>query len=170
MPIERTLARVDALIQAGDLPAARVRLRSLIEHDPRRLDVRARLAEVYRREGAVDEAGRWGYLDEGTTQPELRAFAKRFGGDPHRMLYQLRWQGPAEDAGSVLAAERLTGLREAASDAAGRLVEWREEPPAPSGSDRWWQIAAMWSVLAFLLASVVVGAVTIVRWLLGLVF
>lgn len=170
MPIERTLARVDALMEAGDLPGARVRLRSLVEHDPRRLDVRERLAEVYRREGATDEAGRWGYLAESTTQAELRAYAKRFRGDPHRMLYQLRWQGPAEGTGSELATERLNALREAASDAAGRLVEWREEPPPPSGSSGWWAVPLAWAVGIFLLSSLVVGAVTIVRWLVGLVF
>jgi hypothetical protein len=168
MPIERTLARVDALVEAGDLAGARVRLRSLVEHDPRRLDVRERLAEVYRREGDQGEAGRWGYLAESTPTAELRAFAKRHGGDAHRMMHALRWQGPAEGAGSPAAEERLTTLRDAASGAAGHPVDWREAPPAARSS--WWEPVAAVAVGAFVLACLVVGAVTIVRWLIGLVF
>lgn len=168
MPIERTLERVDALLAGGDLAGARVRLRSLVAHAPRRLDVRERLAEVYRREGAAQEAGRWGYLGEDVTPQELRAFARANGGDARRMMAALRWEGPEDGAGTPVAEERLRALRATAEDATGRPVDWADPLPGPEPASPWFDLVVLVVLLA-LGACVVVGAVTIVRWLVGLV-
>lgn len=134
MAIEKTLQRVDALLEAGDLAGARERLRSLVAYAPRRLDLRERLADVYLRAGDPQQAGRWGYLSEQTTQAELQAFTRNHRGDARSMMHALRWEGTA---------------------------------PAPGP---WWEEAVGLTVMALVLACVVVGAVTIVRCSIGLVF
>jgi hypothetical protein len=169
VPIEKTLQRVDALIAAGDLEGARTRLVSLVDHAPRRLDVRERLAEVNRRSGNRQEAGRWGYLSEQTDRAELRAFTKAHRGDARSMMKALRWQGPEDGTGSGVAEERLRALRATAEDDAGGRVDWEDPKPEPS-RDSPWGIAVTVLVLGFLLASLVVGAITILRWLVGLVW
>ncbi|VTR76697.1 DUF6584 family protein [Cellulomonas hominis] len=169
MPIEKTLERVDALVAAGDLDGARTRLVSLADHAPRRLDVRERLADVYRRTGNRQEAGRWGYLSEQTSPEELRAFAKAHRGDARSMMRALRWEGAEDGTGSQVAEERLRALRATAEDDAGGTVDWRDPRPEPVPGPWWGDVIAV-AVLGGLVACLVVGAVTIVRWLVGLVW
>lgn len=168
MPVEQTLARAEHLLATGDPHGARVRLRSLVEHAPRRLDVRERLSEVYRRLGEPQEAGRWGYLSERTTPEELRAFERAHRGDARRMLRALRWDGAEDGAGSAFAEERLRDLRARAEELAGEPWAWRrprtELEPAP-----WWSNVLALAVVGVVLTFLVVGAVTVVRWLVGLV-
>lgn len=169
MAIEKTLQRVDALLEAGDLAGARERLRSLVAYAPRRLDLRERLADVYRRAGDPQQAGRWGYLSEQTTQDELQAFTRSHRGDARSMMHALRWEGTEDDLGSDLAERRLRDLRARAEDAAGGPVGWRDPPPAPAPVP-WWDEAVGYVLIALVLLCFVVGAVTIVRWLIDLVF
>jgi len=48
VPVEQTLARVEAELARGDTAMAKQRLRGLIGSYPHRLDLRERLARVYR--------------------------------------------------------------------------------------------------------------------------
>lgn len=168
MPIEQTLARAEHLLATGDPHGARVRLRSLVEHAPRRLDVRERLSEVYRTLGEPQEAGRWGYLSERTTPDELRAFERMHRGDARRMVRALRWEGAEDGAGSAFAEEQLRALRARAEELAGEPWDWRRHPPEPE-PDPWWADVLGWTVVGVVLTFLVVGAITVVRWLLGLV-
>jgi hypothetical protein len=55
--VEKTLNRVAVDLAAGRVPMARQRLRGLVGSMPTRLDLRQRLAEVYRLEGDSAQAG-----------------------------------------------------------------------------------------------------------------
>lgn len=168
MPIERTLARAQRLLATGDPHGARVRLRSLVEHAPRRLDVRERLSEVDRVLGEPQEAGRWGYLSERTTPEELRAFERAHRGDARRMVRALRWDGAEDGAGSAFAEQRLRELRARAEELAGEPWSWRRPAPEPEPGP-WWAAVLPLAGLGVLLTFLVVGAITVVRWLVGLV-
>ncbi|UWW95990.1 hypothetical protein GO605_14935 [Streptomyces murinus] len=78
MPLKDTLARVDADLAAGRIPAARQRLRGLVSSFPSDLTLRRRLAEVYRLYDEPAEAGRWMYLEEDRDPAETAAFETRY--------------------------------------------------------------------------------------------
>jgi hypothetical protein len=61
----------------GDLAKARRRLTNYLVDKPEVLDARSLLAEVYRREGYPDQAGRWGYLVEGGSTAAERELYER---------------------------------------------------------------------------------------------
>ncbi|MFC8732522.1 DUF6584 family protein [Luteimicrobium sp. NPDC057192] len=74
------LTRAKADLAAGDVRAARERLKSLVVTYPHDLEVRRLLAEAYRRDGQPTEAGRWGYLvGPDATESERRAFEHHNG-------------------------------------------------------------------------------------------
>jgi hypothetical protein len=67
-------ARQDAA--NGHLRAARHRLKGYLVSRPDDLGARAELAALYRADGHLDEAGRWGYLS-GATAAEKAAYEKQ---------------------------------------------------------------------------------------------
>ncbi|MGW4228044.1 DUF6584 family protein [Streptomyces sp. NPDC004980] len=123
MTLAGTLARVDADLAVGRIPVARQRLRGLVSSFPRERAPRRRLAEVYRLYGEDAEAGRWMYLEEDRAPEETAAFEERYA-DPVRRMRALAWRGPETAADSAFTAQQLASLRNAASDALGRSVDW----------------------------------------------
>ena len=124
MAVEDTLRRVDADQARGDLNMARQRLRGLIGSFPTRLDLRERLAEVYRNSGDAAQAGRWSYLSEHRVPQEQEAFEKAFGGDPVNLVWALAWRGSEDDADTDDARRRLSDLRIRAERESGEPVSW----------------------------------------------
>ncbi|WP_448319046.1 DUF6584 family protein [Streptomyces sp. CO7] len=129
MPLNDTLARVDADLAAGRIPVARQRLRGLVSSYPDDLALRRRLAEVYRLYGEPAEAGRWMYLEQDRDADETGAFEAR-----HRTALQrmraLAWRGPESRAATTFAREQLAALRKRCSDELGRPVDWDALPSA----------------------------------------
>ncbi len=171
VPVDRTLALVAELVAAGELVDARRRLRDLLGETPQRLDVRERLAEVYRLQGHPEQAGRWGFLSPDVTPAEVIAFRKAFQGDPIQIMAALAWRGSEDDAATALARDRLRVVRAEAEGAAGRRLSW--EAPLHGGSRRPRGGSASDVALAVglgaLLTCTLVGAVTIVTWLVRLI-
>ncbi|MER7622721.1 DUF6584 family protein [Streptomyces sp. NPDC126503] len=128
MPLDETLARVDADLAAGRVPLARQRLRGLVGSYPWDLTLRRRLAEVYRLYGDAAEAGRWTYLEEDRAPEETAAFERRYVSARWRMK-ALAWRGPEALAATAFAAERLAEVREACAAEVGRPVDWDEPVP-----------------------------------------
>ncbi|MEV0902738.1 DUF6584 family protein [Actinoplanes sp. NPDC049802] len=89
------LSRVDADLERGDIRLATQRLAGLLAADPQDLELRSRLADVYRGAGNAAEAGRWGFLTEGAEPHEIEAFARkhRLARDRLRLLL-LRGENP----------------------------------------------------------------------------
>ncbi|OIK23715.1 DUF6584 family protein [Streptomyces malaysiense] len=135
MPLNDTLARVDADLAAGRIPAARQRLRGLVSSFPDDLALRRRLAEVYRLYGEPAEAGRWMYLEEDRDAAETAAFESRYGTTAGRMR-ALGWTGSESLAATAFARERLAALRTACSQDLGRPVDWDTVPSAGEEESR----------------------------------
>jgi Tfp pilus assembly protein PilF len=76
------LTRAQADLVRGDTAAARHRLKSYLVDRSTCMDARRLLAHAYRVDGHADEAGRWGYLDEGAAT------------DAERAAYEHRWPWP----------------------------------------------------------------------------
>lgn len=136
MSVQQVLTRVEDDLAVGHRPRARQRLKSLVGAYPQRLDVRERLAELYRLDGDVAQAGRWGYLGDNRTRAEVEAFEKAYREDPVRMMRAVGWRGPEEAAETDLARQRLRALRARAEAEFGVPVDWelpRHEPEAPPG-------------------------------------
>lgn len=125
MPLNDTLARVDADLAAGRIPVARQRLRGLVSSYPHEPEPRRRLAAVYRLYGDAAEAGRWMYLEEDRAPDETAAFEERYVNSLRRMR-AVAWRGTEADAPTPFAAERLADVRAAASDYLRRPVGWDE--------------------------------------------
>jgi hypothetical protein len=171
MPIDRTLARVDDDVAAGRTSLARQRLRGLVGSFPERLDLRERLAAVYRLEGDSAQAGRWSYLHESADPVELDAFERAYSRDPVQMMKALAWRRSEDDAPTEWAQARLRALRLHAEELVGAPVSWKEprhpDPPTP-----WWEYVGMAGcallALAFL-GLLSIGAVSLAAHGLGVV-
>jgi hypothetical protein len=120
--VQDVLAEVEDDLAHGDHASARRRLREALVHRPHRLDLRQRMAEVYRTLGDLPQAGRWGFLADDAPQEEVQAFRTACGDDPAMMLEALAWgedeEGEEEDEEQVTATawERIAELRHAASE------------------------------------------------------
>jgi Tfp pilus assembly protein FimV len=120
MPIDQTLRRVDADLEQGRVLPAINRLRNLTRAHPDRLDVRLRLAEVYRSQGELAQAGRWSFLAEEMEPAELGAFERQFRAAAGRLAALRLREGT--DALGPRAKQRLHRLREAAAEETGRRL------------------------------------------------
>lgn len=130
VPIEETLRRVDVDVARGDIAMARQRLRGLVASFPSRLDVRERLAQMYRVSSDPAQAGRWSYLSPDRVETEQVAFNRRYGDDPLRMMIALAWRGAEQDASTDVARNRLADLRAAVERQTGGDVTW-DKPQYP---------------------------------------
>jgi hypothetical protein len=165
--VERTLRRVDEDLRNGDLVMARTRLRDQVRSLPQRLDLRERLAEVYRLEGDVAQAGRWSFLAEKRDPAELEAFTRAYRRDPETLMQAIAWRGDEGDATTEVARERLTELRTLAESKTGRPLGWSDKPYEPatsSWSDRVVGFGCVVGALA-VAAVLVTGLVTILDWI-----
>jgi uncharacterized protein DUF6584 len=139
--VEDVLAEVEDDLAQHDHASARRRLREALVVRPHRLDLRLRLAAVYRTIGDLPQAGRWGFLDELTPQEEVLAFRTACGNDASLMLEALAWgeddEGEEDDDAQVTAYawERIAELRRSVS--ASRKTEGHSKhrpgtpPPVP---------------------------------------
>jgi hypothetical protein len=107
--VEITLSKVDADLAAGDLAMACRRLRGLVASFPDRLDLRERLAHIYRLRGDLTQAGRWSYLASERNAREIEAFEKSTI-DPLQRMHVLMWPAEPEDATTPTARQRLAAL------------------------------------------------------------
>ena len=133
---------------------ARQRLRGLIGSYPHRLDLRDRLAPVYRAGGDLAQAGRWSYLSAHTIAAEQQAFTRLYYDDALRMMVMLAWRGTEADAPTETARERLSALREAAERQSGGPVTWDNPVPPVRESSGWGRVTLY--LIGLLFASVVI--------------
>jgi hypothetical protein len=138
------------------------RLRGLVGSMPNRLDLRERLAELYRLNGNPVEAGRWSYLCPGRREDEVRAFEKAHR-DAYRRMVALRWKADEERASTEFARERLRQLRGQAESELGTPLDWTNLGPEPPEKKRWWARVLNNLAIALFLATagiVAIGLVT----------
>ncbi|MEU6392364.1 DUF6584 family protein [Streptomyces sp. NPDC046939] len=170
MPLQETLAQVDADLTAGRTPLARQRLRGLVSSFPHDLSLRRRLAEVYRLYGDAAEAGRWMYLEEDRAADETAAFEARYRPSGRRMT-ALAWRGREADAATFFAREQLAAVRDACAEELGRPVDW-DDPASyqgnPAGQD---DVSERWTVGGVLagVGCLVLVVLFLVVWVIGLV-
>jgi uncharacterized protein DUF6584 len=110
------LARVKQDLALGHTHSATQRLRTLVAIQPDDLELRDRLATVYRQTGNLVEAGRWGFLTGNLSQAELVAF-ERANPDPWLRLRMLRWEGEESSLPDAAARTRVRELVAAAEQA-----------------------------------------------------
>lgn len=168
MPVEQTLRKAAEEVTRGDLAnvlRARQRVAGLVGTYPNRLDLRDRLAGIYRMLGEQAQAGRWSYLSEVRDEAEVAAFERAYR-TPAARLTALNWVGGEQSAATETARARLVALHAAATDQIRRELDVVKEEDAS-----WLSCALVSLGLAVLALCVVTGAVTLVvhgyRWLTG---
>ncbi|HKT05843.1 MAG TPA: DUF6584 family protein [Rugosimonospora sp.] len=149
------LERVAAELAQGRTDPAIRRLSSLVAAHPADLDLRRRLAAVYRLVGNAVEAGRWSYLSVNADPAETLAFERAYP-SPAQRLRRLRWPERDGHAATEFARTRLAGLVAALPVPAPRT--WRTRPLPVLGA---------LLVSAALLGLAVLGALTVAQWLIG---
>lgn len=167
---KETLQRVHEDLEAGRVTMARQRLRGLVGSYPQRLDLREQLADLYRRDGITSQAGRWSFLSESLSEPELRAFVREYEDPVHRMKV-LGWRG-AEDAAGEVARERLAALRAEAERTAGRSLSWEQAAEMPNVRTTWGD-RLIGTLFALVVGLVILGGIAffvegvriVVHWL-----
>ena len=165
--VERTLAKVDEDLRAGDVQMARTRLKSLVLSLPHRLEARERLADVYRLDGNLVEAGRWSYLSEHPDPAEVAAFEQACGNNPVRIMRGLRWPGPDETAAATEHAQlRLLDVRARAEAKAGKKLEWtdRGRDIGTRGEGNASGVGCVVGIVV-LITLVAIGVATIIDWI-----
>ncbi|MFD0595267.1 DUF6584 family protein [Catellatospora coxensis] len=136
--------RVTTDLSRGHTYPAIQRMHSLVAAHPTDLDLRRRLAAIYRATGNAVEAGRWSYLDDIAEPEELEAFEARY--PAHRRLDALRWPTGAP-APTDISRVRLAPLLAAAASAQSPKPNPAEDPvcrPRPP-SRHWWHCPHWWS-------------------------
>lgn len=163
------LARVKQDLALGHTYTATQRLRTLLAIQPNDLELRDRLATVYRQTGNLVEAGRWGFLTSQLSQAELVAF-ERANPDPWLRLRMLRWEGDESDLPDQAARTRLRELV-AAAEAAGPPSSYGGPFSAPRRPSRFTNatIPCLFVVVVLgvlgLLAGI--GGVRIITWVVA---
>ena len=163
MPVEVTLHRAAEELTRGDLASvlrARQRLAGLVGTYPNRLDLRDKLAAVYRVLGNAVQAGRWSYLSEVRDDVEVLAFEHAYK-TPVARLTALNWTGGEDAAETETARTRLMLLHRAATE---QIQDELVAAEAVEPSRSWLTCALIAVGLAVLAVLVVVGAVTTVRF------
>jgi uncharacterized protein DUF6584 len=163
MPVEVTLHRAAEELTRGDLASvlrARQRLAGLVGTYPARLDLRDKLAAVYRLLGNTVQAGRWSYLSEVRDDVELAAFEHAYK-TPVAQLTALNWVGGENAADTETARTRLVELHRAATaQIKDELVIAERLEPSRS----WITCLLIVVGLALLAVLVVTGAITVVQF------
>jgi hypothetical protein len=161
MPVEQTLRKVAEELERADLASvlrARQRLMGLVASYPDRLDLRDRLAAVYRVLGDAAQAGRWSYLSEVRDEAEVAAFERAYR-TPLARLTALNWVSGEAGAATRTARERLVALQGAAG------AQLRGELAVADDRDSSWRTNVLVLLgLVIVLLCFVVGAVTLVIW------
>ena len=152
------LDRVAADLSRGHTQPALQRLGSLVATHPTDLDLRRRLAAVHRMVGNQVEAGRWSYLNADADPAEVLAFERAYP-LPSARLRELRWPAQEGHAATEFARDRLAVLGNASRPATTRLVPVDDRRPAR----RRYRLVALIVALPF----AVLGAVTVIQWIVG---
>lgn len=159
MPVELTLLKAAEELRRGDLASvlrARQRLAGLVATYPDRLDLRERLAAVYRVLGDPAQAGRWSYLSEVRDEAEVAAFERAYR-TPRARLAALNWVSGEHT--TETARVRLAALRAAVSE------QLRAELAVTDDRDSSWVANVLVLLgLVVVLLCFVIGAVTVVVW------
>ena len=162
MPVELTLHKAAEEMRRGDLASvlrARQRVAGLVGTYPQRLDLRERLAEVYRVLGQPAQAGRWTYLSDERDPGELRAFEHAYRRADARLV-ALSWQGRVDEAPTETARTRLASLHQEAQ------LELQRELDATSDQETSWGACLIVMVGGtFVLVCFLLGIVTLVQFL-----
>ena len=161
MPVELTLRKAAEEVERGDLAnvlRARQRLVGLVTTYPDRLDLRDRLASVYRLLGDSAQAGRWSYLSEVRDEAEVTAFERAYR-TPLARLEALNWVSGEAGAATETARRRLVALREAANDQLHAELSVADDPDSSLAANVLVLLGLVLALLCF-----VVGAVTLVMW------
>jgi hypothetical protein len=110
-PDETAVDRARRDVEEGRLWLARHRLKGYLVDRSGSLEARRLLAELYRRDGYADQAGRWGYLvEDGATDRERMLFERSatfpFPGmvNAEHLRGLLGWSGPVDSAPSFTRA------------------------------------------------------------------
>ena len=139
MAVEVTLHRAAEELTRGDLASvlrARQRLAGLVGTYPNRLDLRDKLAAVYRVLGNTVQAGRWSYLSEVRDDVEVLAFEHAYK-TPVARLAALNWVGGESAADTETARTRLMAVHRAATEQIqDELVVAEREPGRSWAGDR----------------------------------
>jgi hypothetical protein len=166
MPVELTLHKAAEELRRGDLASvlsARQRVAGLVGTYPRRLDLRERLAEVYRVLGQPAQAGRWTYLSEDRDPEELLAFERAYRRADARLV-ALSWQGRVDEAPTETARTRLAALYLEA-----RVELQHELDATPNEETSWGACLIVMAGGTFVLVCFLLGLVTLVQFLWKLV-
>jgi hypothetical protein len=153
------LDRVAADLSRGHTQPAIQRLGSLVAAHPTDLDLRRRLASVHRLVGNQVEAGRWSYLNADADPAEVLAFERAYP-SPADRLRELRWPAREGHAATEYARDRLAALGNVAGPVPiGRVPVNERRRPARLR----YRLVALIVALPF----AVLGAVTVVQWIVG---
>ncbi|MBV1852205.1 DUF6584 family protein [Catellatospora tritici] len=145
--------RVATDLTKGHTYPAIQRMHSLVAAHPTDLDLRRRLAAIYRATGNAVEAGRWSYLDDSADPAEIGAFESRY--PLHRRLEALRWPAGAH-APTDISRVRLAPLQ--------AVAVATPTSAAPPGLRRLTTATAVTALVALALLAVI-GAQTVLEWL-----
>ncbi|MFG3558499.1 DUF6584 family protein [Micromonospora sp. NPDC047557] len=166
MAREHVLAKVEADLRRGHVHPAMQRLASLNAAYPDDLELRSRRAALYRQVGHVTEAGRWGFLTEDASAPEITAFERSYPG-AWRRLRALRVIADPTDRLGPLAGARFAQLVRQAEREGPAPVAWTEVGPRSGEPDSWRDMLGCLVAIVIglvLVALTVVGLITVLRW------
>lgn len=165
MAKDDVLARVAGDLSRGHTHPAMQRLATLVANFPEDFSIRARRAALNRQIGNHAEAGRWGFLTEEVTDPEIAAFERACPLAWDRLKCLKVYGDPADELGPQ-AHQRWTRLIAQAEQEASGPVVWTKDGPRPHDPESLRDalpclVAAVCGLAVLALATV--GLVTVIR-------
>jgi len=171
---EATLTRIERDLAVGDHGKARDRLHGLIATYPDDLDLRRRLGDVYWQLQYPAMAGRYWYLEEEKSldmAAACGAFERSCGHDPLQMLLALKFRGDIQTIRDRFAGRTLLGLQERAKEEHGLYLQFgkggkkKYQYTSRYGFKGKWVLASCVTGALILLGLMVIGLVTVLRWM-----
>jgi hypothetical protein len=174
-----TRRKIEKELENGDLGKARDRLHGLISSYPDDLELRRLLGDVYWRLQFPEMAGRYWYLEERQNdemQEACRRFEHKFGNDPMRMLYAIRYKGDLERIQDTHQGRVLLDLHQKAQQKHPWYKEFQQKSSAryrELGEHLTKKQAVQDTIIKLILISIAlilvtlicVGAITVLSWL-----
>jgi len=175
MSIEKTLKKIEAEINAGDLGKARDRLHGLISTYPDDLTLRKRLGDIYWQLRYPTMGGRYWYLEENKSvdmNSACEKFEKSFHNDPFQILCVLKYRGDIDNLVESYVGNILVELQARAKSTHlcnyrfGKKKGERFEYDRRSILTRFITLTICCIIISVMLLIVImVGFLTIIEWL-----
>ena len=175
MDIKAKISKIDSEIKDGLKSKAADRLRNLIQENPNETELWNRLAELYYESGFLDSAGKYWILTEPTDERISKCvdiYEKSVNHSGHQILQDIVFRGDKFKL-SEFAQKKITELESNSKEKTNHIPEFKPKvKKSKSKREKYKQTLKdklggylIIGILAAILILIIIGFVTVIKWL-----